>query len=54
MYDWLEYVEEKTGYKPIIYTSESFYVSKFQNEFNDFSIKFKDYEKKLDDVIFTQ
>jgi lysozyme len=46
MYDWLEYVEEKTGYKPIIYTSESFYQTKFQNEFKEYEFWIASYTNK--------
>lgn len=46
MYDWLEYVEKKTGYKPIIYTSESFYKTKFQNEFKEYQFWIAAYSKR--------
>lgn len=33
---WLKFVEDKTGVKPIIYTSKHFYQTKFKNEFEDY------------------
>ena len=45
MYDWLEYVERKSGFRPIIYTSYSFYVNKFKNEFKDYQFWIASYDK---------
>lgn len=46
MYDWLEYVEKHTGHRPIIYTSQSFYETKFQDEFENYSFWIAAYSKK--------
>jgi lysozyme len=45
MYDWLEFVERKSGFRPIIYTSYSFYVNKFKNEFKDYQFWIASYDK---------
>jgi lysozyme len=45
MYDWLEYVERKSGFRPIIYTSYSFYRNKFKNEFKDYQFWIASYDK---------
>ena len=45
MYDWLEYVEKKSGFRPIIYTSYSFYTKKFKNEFKDYQFWIASYDK---------
>ena len=45
MYDWLEYVERKSGLRPIIYTSYSFYAKKFKNEFKDYQFWIASYDK---------
>ena len=45
MYDWLEYVEKKSGFRPIIYTSYSFYTKKFKNEFKDYQFWIACYDK---------
>lgn len=45
MYDWLEYVERKSGFRPIIYTSYSFYKNKFKNEFKDYQFWIASYDK---------
>ena len=46
MYDWLEYVEKETGVKPIIYTSLSFFETKFKNEFKDYQFWIASYTYK--------
>ena len=45
MYDWLEYVEKKSGFRPIIYTSYSFYTKKFKNEFKDYQFWIASYDQ---------
>jgi len=45
MYDWLIYVENKSGFRPIIYTSYSYYTQKFKNEFKDYQFWIASYDK---------
>lgn len=43
---WLEYIEKKSGIKPIIYTSAHFYATKFKNEFKTHKFWIASYSKK--------
>ena len=43
---WLEYVEEKTGMRPIIYTSYHFYKTKFKIEFPTYKFWIASYSRK--------
>lgn len=45
MYDWLEYVEKESGFRPIIYTSYSFYTKKFKNKFKDYQFWIASYDQ---------
>ena len=46
MYDWLEYIENKTGLKPVIYTSLHFFETKFKNEFKEYQFWIASYTYK--------
>jgi lysozyme len=43
---WLEYVEEKTGMRPIIYTSYHFYKIKFKTKFPTYKFWIASYSRK--------
>ena len=43
---WLTQVEQKSGVRPIIYTSLHFYETKFQNEFQDYQFWIASYSRK--------
>lgn len=43
---WLNRVEEQSGMRPIIYTSQHFYETKFSNEFKDYKFWIAAYSKR--------
>lgn len=43
---WLNYIENKTGMRPIIYTSLNFYETKFQNDFKNYKFWIAAYSRK--------
>lgn len=45
---WLTSIEEKTGKRPVIYTSYSFYVTKFKDEFKNYKFWVAAYSIKPD------
>lgn len=56
---WLTYVEDKTGRRPIIYTSYSFYNSKFRGQFKGYKFWIANYTFKPermveDDILYWQ
>ena len=46
--EWLKLVEEKTGRRPIIYTSYHFYKTKFRKEFKDYHFWIANYSDRPD------
>lgn len=48
MKEWLEIIEDKTGKRPIIYTSYHFYNTKFKNEFKDYQFWIANYSYRND------
>lgn len=45
---WLEHVEEKTGKRPVIYTSYHFYSTKFKNHFKNYEFWIANYSRRSD------
>ncbi|NRA13320.1 MAG: hypothetical protein HRT57_15345 [Crocinitomicaceae bacterium] len=51
MKTWLEYVELKTGKRPVIYTSYHFYSTKFKNHFKNYKFWIANYSRRNDRMI---
>jgi lysozyme len=52
MQTWLDIVEERTGIRPIIYTSLDWYKNKFQNEFRKYKFWVASYSRKPEIIDF--